>query len=164
MDECNAINRRRFLKKALGGTALLSCADFLSYFLRFGLPSSDRASLMAGERVAEAQRASPPRFLIYWFLEGGWMGYDMFNPIVTDNNVLHRLPDVGRTGPRRLAADRHSKLGGHDHVRASRPEGRRITARPPYGAGPPSNSFANVRASTAFRIFSFVPSTSEKSV
>jgi hypothetical protein len=85
------IRRRLFLKRALGTTLGFTCADFLSFFLRFGLPPGQRAEAMARDRSAETVQ---PRFLIYWFLEGGWMGYDMFNPVVTDNNVVHRLEDV----------------------------------------------------------------------
>src|ERR1041385_7245837 len=85
------IRRRLFLRRAFQGAVGLGCADFLSFFLRFGLPPERRAFAMARDRAAEAES---PRFLIYWFLEGGWMGYDMFNPVVTENNVVHRLEDV----------------------------------------------------------------------
>lgn len=85
------IRRRLFLKRALSCAAGLTCADFLSYLFRHGPPTGQRALAMARDRSGEAPE---PRFLIYWFLEGGWMGYDMFNPVVTDNNVLARLEDV----------------------------------------------------------------------
>ena len=85
------IRRRLFLTRAVQGAVGLTCADFLSFFLKFGLPPGQRALAMARDRASEVES---PRFLIYWFLEGGWMGYDMFNPVVTDNNVVHRLADL----------------------------------------------------------------------
>lgn len=84
--------RREFLRNALVTTATLTCADFLSYFLRFGLPPvSSKANAMAAQA---SKRADNPHFLIYWFLEGGWMSYDMFSPVDTPNNVLHRLANI----------------------------------------------------------------------
>jgi len=83
--------RRRFLKRLGAAAAGLTCADFLSYFKAYGLPSESKADALA----ADASRAhDDPRFLVYWFLEGGWCGYDMFNPVMTDNNVVHRLDRV----------------------------------------------------------------------
>lgn len=86
------MRRRDFLRGAGSGGASLSCSNFLSYFLRYGLPMAGARSIaMAGDQAAEA---SDPRFLIYWFIEGGWMGYDMFNPVMTPNNVVKRLPSI----------------------------------------------------------------------
>lgn len=83
---------RRGMFRRLGATAAgLSCADFLSYFLHHGLPHDSRGSLLADDAVA-ANR--DPHFLLYWFLEGGWCGYDMFNPVVTANNVVDRLDAI----------------------------------------------------------------------
>ena len=82
--------RRDFLKRTLVTTAGLTGLDFLRYFTRNGIPQDSRAWAMA----ADAAQAREPHFLIYWFLEGGWEGYDMFNPLQTANNVIHRLPDV----------------------------------------------------------------------
>lgn len=85
------MKRRTFLQKSVATTAALTCADFLRYFLNWGLPENARAFAIATERVREGP---PPSFLIYWFLEGGWMGYDMFNPVETPNNVIARLPNI----------------------------------------------------------------------
>ena len=82
------VTRRSFLRDALVTSAGLSCLDFLGYFSRFGLPWDRKAFAMADDA---SRAASKPRYLIYWFLEGGWMGYDMFNPVHTANNVVHRL-------------------------------------------------------------------------
>jgi len=85
--------RRRFLSR-LGLTAAgLSCADFLSYFAAYGLPPEDR-----GARLAQgaAQSNDDRHFLIYWYLEGGWCGYDMFNPVMTSNHVIERLENISQ--------------------------------------------------------------------
>ncbi|MEM7231117.1 MAG: DUF1501 domain-containing protein [Planctomycetota bacterium] len=81
-------SRRNFLRNVAATTAGLSCLDFLSYFAEFGLPF-DRKAFAFADGAASAHRN--PHFLVYWFIEGGWMGYDMFNPVSTDNNVLKRL-------------------------------------------------------------------------
>jgi hypothetical protein len=85
------MRRRDFLQRSAVTTAALTGADFLRYFLNFGLPESSRAHAMAADRV---RGAPEPHFLIYWFLEGGWMGYDMFNPVETPNHVIARLPNI----------------------------------------------------------------------
>lgn len=83
-----------FIKRVGSGLGSLSTQAFLAHFMQFGLPAtSARAEALAAEAVAEAEE---PRFLIYWFVEGGWMGYDMFNPVVTPNNVVTRGPDVSK--------------------------------------------------------------------
>ena len=84
-------SRRGFLQRSIGSIAGLTCADFLSYFCAYGMPGEDKSTRMA----ADATRASEnPRFLVYWYLEGGWCGYDMFNPVNTENNVLKRLDNI----------------------------------------------------------------------
>ena len=82
------LNRRRFFRK-LGVTAAgLTCVDFLGYFAAYGLPKEDQGAQLASQA---AKANENPHFLIYWYLEGGWMGYDMFNPVVTPNNLVNRL-------------------------------------------------------------------------
>lgn len=83
--------RRRFLKGLSVTAAGLTCADFLSYFKTYGLPSESKVDGLAADA---SQAHDDPRFLIYWFLEGGWCGYDMFNPVMTDNNVVQRLDRI----------------------------------------------------------------------
>jgi hypothetical protein len=41
--------------------------------------------------AADVAAREEPSFLIYWYLEGGWQGYDMFNPVITSNNLVDRL-------------------------------------------------------------------------
>ncbi len=85
-------SRRRFLKRSLASVAGLSCADFLSHFAAYGLPIESHADRFAAEAVAANEN---PHFLVYWYLEGGWCGYDMFNPVNTENNVINRLENIG---------------------------------------------------------------------
>ncbi len=84
-------NRRRFLRRLAGGAGALTCADFLAFFHAYGMPNASAAT----ELAADAVKANhDPKFLIYWYLEGGWCGYDMFNPVQTANNVVERLDDI----------------------------------------------------------------------
>lgn len=86
-----AMGRRGFLQRAAVATGALTAADFLRYFFQNGIPNDSRAYAMAS-RASEV--AEEPRFLIYWFMEGGWLGYDMFNPVITPNNLEHRLANI----------------------------------------------------------------------
>jgi hypothetical protein len=84
-------SRRRFVQRSLASLAGLTCADFLAYFAAYGMPGEQSANTLA----KDAARASDePHFLVYWFLEGGWCGYDMFNPVNTENNVVKRLENI----------------------------------------------------------------------
>lgn len=90
-----ALSRRAFLRKSARRTVVaLTCADFLAYFLASGLPAlGAKDAGRVRDKVAEADR---PHYLIYWFMEGGWESYDMFSPVETPNNVLHRLDDTSK--------------------------------------------------------------------
>ncbi len=84
-------SRRSFVRRATASLAGLTCADFLSYFAAYGMPGEQSANQLA----KDATRASEnPHFLVYWYLEGGWCGYDMFNPVNTENNVIKRLENI----------------------------------------------------------------------
>lgn len=83
--------RRQFLRQFAASSTSVSASQFLAHFLTAGLPATTaRAEAMAADKSDEA---GLPRFLVYWFVEGGWMGYDMFNPVVSPNHVLQRLED-----------------------------------------------------------------------
>ncbi len=84
-------SRRRFLGRVAGGIAGLTCADFLSYFQAHGMDENSRTDHLA-EGANKAN--DDPHFLVYWYLEGGWCGYDMFNPVMTANNVINRLDSI----------------------------------------------------------------------
>jgi len=87
------VTRRGFLRRLGVSAAGLTTADFLSYFLANGLPVDARAAELA---KGAAQANDDPHFLVYWYLEGGWCGYDMFNPVDTANNVVDRLDDISK--------------------------------------------------------------------
>ncbi|MFO0925108.1 MAG: DUF1501 domain-containing protein [Pirellulales bacterium] len=83
--------RRRFVQQTIGSIAGLTCADFLGHFFAYGMPEESKATRMARDATRAAEN---PKFLIYWYLEGGWCGYDMFNPVNTENNVVKRLEKI----------------------------------------------------------------------
>lgn len=88
----HSLGRRRFLQRLSGGAAALTCADFLAHFQAHGMPKlGERQDRLAHDAV---QANADPRFLVYWYLEGGWCGYDMFNPLMTPNHVVERLEDI----------------------------------------------------------------------
>ncbi|MCW5935515.1 MAG: hypothetical protein KIT45_14645 [Fimbriimonadia bacterium] len=114
--EQNLLTRRHFLQKAFVTTATLTCADFLSYFLAFGLPSmTSRAHAMTQQ---SAQQNTQPQFLIQWFLEGGWLSYDMFSPVETPNHVLNRLANVSEERYRVLKwGEDNYRIKTHGNIR-----------------------------------------------
>ncbi|MCY1000492.1 DUF1501 domain-containing protein [Myxococcus sp. MISCRS1] len=82
------MNRRRFLAGAAAGAAI-STLDWLRFFRAFGVPGTKKELGFAEAAAAEADN---PRFLIYWFQEGGWDGYSMFNPVHTPNDSIRVIP------------------------------------------------------------------------
>lgn len=92
-NEAERLNRRALLSRTAAGVAGLTAADFLRFFAQHGLPPAGREAAMA----ADAARAAPePRYLVYWYLEGGWESYDMFSPVMTPNNIFQRLDDISK--------------------------------------------------------------------
>lgn len=86
------MNRRAFLG-ALGATTTISMLDWLRFFRARGVPGTSR-DLGIAEAVAQT---SQPRFLVYWFMEGGWDGFSMFNPVATRNDASSSsLPPLDR--------------------------------------------------------------------
>ncbi|WP_224242232.1 DUF1501 domain-containing protein [Hyalangium gracile] len=83
------MKRRQFLAGALAGTAI-STLDWLRFFRSFGVPGTAKELGIA--EAAAAELAAEPRFLIYWFQEGGWDGYSMFNPAHTPNDATRVIP------------------------------------------------------------------------
>ncbi|WP_164017598.1 DUF1501 domain-containing protein [Pyxidicoccus trucidator] len=82
------MNRRQFLAGAAAGTAI-SALDWLRFFRAFGVPGTKKELGLAQAAAAEA---TDPHFLIYWFQEGGWDGYSMFNPVHTPNDAIRVIP------------------------------------------------------------------------
>jgi hypothetical protein len=83
--------RRSFLRNLGVTTAALTCADFLTHFAAYGAPRESKADKLA---VGAVKANENPHFLVYWYQEGGWLGYDMFNPVSTGNNLVNRLRNV----------------------------------------------------------------------
>lgn len=81
------MKRRDFLGLALGSA--LSTVDFLKYFRAHGVPGTKKE---LGVMEAAAATAAAPHYLIYWFCEGGWDGYSMFNPLDTSNDGTRVIP------------------------------------------------------------------------
>lgn len=79
------------VRRSAATLAGLTCADFLAYFSAYGMPAEQLTTRMSKDATTASE---DPHFLIYWYLEGGWCGYDMFNPVNTENNVVHRLDNI----------------------------------------------------------------------
>lgn len=78
------MDRRSFLSKTSKTVGGLAATDFFTYFLSGGHGSLSPA--VSGAVSDHAKEADEPRFLIYWFMEGAWMSYDMFGPVVPTRN------------------------------------------------------------------------------
>ena len=78
------MNRRKFLKTSGQVAGGLAATDFFSYVLSGG--HSSLSPSLTGAVKDHAKEAAEPRFLIYWFMEGAWMSYDMFGPVVPVRN------------------------------------------------------------------------------
>lgn len=90
------VTRRSFLQRTAQTGFAVGAADFLGYMMTHGDPN--RGMAFAKDVSAAAKQATEPRYLIYWYIEGGWESYDMFSPLDTPNNVHKRLPmeEVGK--------------------------------------------------------------------
>ncbi len=108
-------SRRQWLRRSAASIAGLSCADFLTHFAAHGMPEDPKAEALAADAT---QASHQPKFLLYWYLEGGWCGYDMFNPVNTENNVVHRLDDISQERYRVLewGQDDHT-ISTHGNIR-----------------------------------------------
>lgn len=77
------MKRRAFLS-GVGASYAIGRLDWMRFFRQNGVPGTAK-SLGIAEAAADAAQ---PHFLIYWFQEGGWDGYSMFNPVATRNDAL----------------------------------------------------------------------------
>ncbi|HLX59688.1 MAG TPA: DUF1501 domain-containing protein [Planctomycetota bacterium] len=82
--EWQLANRRDFIKRIGITAAGLTCADFLGFFGKHGMADEPKFA----HKAKEIEGQTEPKFLVYWFLEGGWESYDMFSPVVTPNNIF----------------------------------------------------------------------------
>ncbi len=84
------VSRRGLLGRAATSAAAVGALELLSYFNAYGAPVLGKKTT---ELLADkAKEGDDPHFLIYWYVEGGWDSFDMFSPLLTANNVIHRLP------------------------------------------------------------------------
>ncbi len=89
------MKRRSFLAGAAAG-GVISTLDWLGYFRAFGVPGTAKELGLAS---AHAQAAANPKFLIYWFQEGGWDSYSMFSPLVSANDAATLQYTNGQLNP-----------------------------------------------------------------
>ncbi|MBK7864661.1 MAG: DUF1501 domain-containing protein [Archangiaceae bacterium] len=82
------MKRRAFLQGAGAGGAI-SVLDWLGWFERYGVPGTAKSLGLAS---AAAQVVAEPKYLIYWFQEGGWDSYCMFGAVDTPNNSTLTVP------------------------------------------------------------------------
>ncbi len=78
------LKRRSLIQGAAAG-GVISMLDWLSYFRQCGVPGTAKSLGMASAVAQEVGK--DPKFLIYWFQEGGWDSYSMFAPIETPNHA-----------------------------------------------------------------------------
>ena len=81
-------SRRRFVGGA-GALGAISTMEWLGFFRENGVPGSAKDWGIAKARANEegGQRGgTAPTYLIYYFVEGGWMSYSMFSPVQTPNH------------------------------------------------------------------------------
>ncbi len=80
---------RRTLLSGLAAAGAITTADWLRWFRSNGVPGTKKE---LGIAEAVADEGPDPSFLLYWFQEGGWDGYSMFNPIDTPNHADLVIP------------------------------------------------------------------------
>jgi len=102
------MERRTFLK-AVAGTSVITTLDWLRWFRSFGVPGTSKE---LGIATAAAQAAAEPHYLIYWFQEGGWDGYSMFNPLDTRNDATLVIP-AGTLNPNPSWSDQLYRPSGY---------------------------------------------------
>jgi hypothetical protein len=81
-------SRRAFLRGA-GAVGAISMAEWLGFFRKHGVPGTSKDW---GIAKARAQEEEDDRFLVYWFLEGGWDSYSCFSPLHTPSHAGLSIP------------------------------------------------------------------------
>ena len=80
-------SRRHFLSGAAAAGAV-SVAEWLGFFRTHGVPGTSKDWGIAKARASEGDE---DRFLVYWFVDGGWDSYSMFGPVHTVNHANPNL-------------------------------------------------------------------------
>lgn len=89
-------SRRRFLRDTGAAVGSLSVMDWLGLFRDEGVPGTSSDWGFARARAQAEGGAGGPledRYLVYWFIEGGWDSYSMFSPVDTRNDAGLAIPD-----------------------------------------------------------------------
>jgi hypothetical protein len=110
--------KRRSVLAGMAAGAAISTLDWLRFFKSFGVPGTAKE---LGIAQAHAQAASNPKFLIYWFIEGGWDGYCMFNPIDTPNHGTLSIP-AGTLNPTPSWTDQRYRPRNYGTAPVDRPK------------------------------------------
>jgi hypothetical protein len=108
-------SRRRFLS---GASALgaISTLEWLGFFRNHGVPGTPKDWGIAKARAQDAGTNDPAdddRFLIYWFVEGGWLSYSMFSPVDTPNHSALSIP-AGTLNPSPPWSEHTYRVSGYE--------------------------------------------------
>lgn len=112
------LSRRTFLSGASALTALsasIGVAEWLQLFRRQGVPGTPGQWRLAQARAADDSStggAEEPRFLIYWFLEGGWDAYSCLSPVDTPNHSSI-VVSAGELNPTPSWSDQFYRVKGY---------------------------------------------------
>jgi uncharacterized protein (DUF1501 family) len=95
-------------RDVLKGAGAIGVMEWLGFFRRFGVPGTAK-TLGIAEAVAQSME---PRFLVYWFLEGGWDSYSMFSPVDSPNHATMTIP-AGTLNPNPAWSDQFYRPVGY---------------------------------------------------
>jgi hypothetical protein len=105
-------SRRRFLAGA-GALGAISTMEWLGFFRDHGVPGTAKDWGIAKARAQSMGGAGETRFLVYWFLEGGWMSYSMFGPVDTANHSDLVVP-AGTLNPTPPWSEQYYRVTAHE--------------------------------------------------
>jgi len=108
-------SRRRFMAGA-GAAGGVSVLEWLGFFREHGVPGTAKDWGIAQARAQEDMQpggADEKKYLIYWFLEGGWMSYSMFSPVNTPNHAAVDIP-AGTLNPSPPWSDQRYRVTGYE--------------------------------------------------
>lgn len=83
------MRRRSFLRNGAAALGAISVAEWLGFFRKHGVPGTQKDW---GIAKARAQSEEDDRYLVYWFVEGGWDSYSMLSPVHTVNHSSLNIP------------------------------------------------------------------------
>lgn len=116
----NRFDRRSFLGAAAGSIGVM---EWLGYFRENGVPGTPGDWDLASARAQQDAGPGGPqetRFLLYWFLEGGWDAYSMLSPVDTPNHSALSIP-AGTLNPTPSWSQQIYRVGGYGTAPYVRP-------------------------------------------